>query len=329
MPRAFGDAQHKGTGPWRDWTASTVQGVGAQGTLASLIGNTPLVPLRRLVPAGGAEVLVKLEGFNPGGSVKDRPARAIVEGALADGRLSPEKTLLDASSGNTGIAYALLCAELGLRCEICIPANANAERKKLLRAYGASLVLTDPLEGSDGAVREARRRAAAAPERYFYADQYSNPANVRAHYETTGVEIWKQTVGRLTCFVAALGTSGTFVGTGRRLREYAPDVKLVAVQPDSPFHGIEGVKHMATAMVPGIYDPALADEVVVVRTEEAQAMARRLAREEGILCGVSGGANVAAALRLARDLGAGEVIVTILPDGGERYLSEDWWEAMP
>lgn len=307
--------------------ATTVQGTGAHGTLASLIGNTPLLPLRRVVPAGGAEVLVKLEGLNPGGSVKDRPARAIVESALADRRLAPGKTLLDASSGNTGIAYAMLCAELGVRCEICIPANASAERKKLLRAYDAAVVLTDPLEGSDGAVREARRRAAAAPDRYFYADQYNNPANVRAHYETTGVEIWEQTEGRVTCFVAALGTSGTFVGTGRRLREYAPAVKLIAVQPDSPFHGVEGVKHMATAMVPGIYDPSLADQVVVVRTEEAQAMARRLAREEGILCGVSGGANVAAALRVARDCGAGQTIVTILPDGGERYLSEHWWQA--
>lgn len=288
-----------------------------------------MLTLRRIGRAGLAEVRVKLEGLNPGGSVKDRPARAIIESALADGQLTPDKTLLDASSGNTGIAYAMLCAELGIRCEICIPASANVERKRVLRSYGATLVVTDPLEGSDGAICEARRRAVEHPERYFYADQYNNGNNVRAHYDTTGVEIWEQTAGRVTHFVAALGTSGTFVGAGRRLREHSPGIRLIAVQPDSPFHGIEGVKHMATAIVPGIYDPSLPDEVVTVRTEEAQAMARRLAREEGLLCGVSGGANVVAALRAAAGLDRDALVVTILPDGGERYLSEPWWEEGP
>ncbi len=218
----------------------------------------------------------------------------------------------------------MLCAARGYGCEICIPRNASEERKGLLRAYGASLVLTDPAEGQDGAIREAEARARAEPERYFYARQYDNPANLRAHYESTGPEIWRQTGGRITHFVAALGTSGTFVGTGRRLRKEKPSLGLVAVQPDSPFHGLEGVKHMETARVPGIWDPGLADHVVTVATEEAQETARRLAREEGLLGGVSGGANVAAALRVARELPAGRLVVTLLPDGGERYLGEPW-----
>ncbi|MBI4544871.1 MAG: cysteine synthase family protein [Gemmatimonadetes bacterium] len=294
-------------------------------SLDLLIGNTPLVPLRRLAPAGGAEVWVKLESFNPGGSVKDRPARAMIQAAEQAGLLGPGRTLLDASSGNTGVAYAMLCAERGYACEICVPASANVERLQLLRGYGAALVLTPALEGSDGAIREAQRRAAADPDRYYYADQYNNPANVRAHYETTGPELWAQTEGRVSHFVAGLGTSGTFVGTGRRLREYQPGVRLMAVQPDSPLHGIEGLKHMATALVPGIYDPHLADAVLMVSTEEAQTMARRLACEEGWLAGVSGGANVAAARRVAARAGRGAVVVTVLPDRGERYLSESWW----
>lgn len=298
----------------------------AASTLDVLIGNTPLVPLRRLAPRSGADVRLKLEAMSPGGSVKDRTARAIVRAAERDGRLGPGRALLDASSGNTGIAYAMLCAERGYACEICLPANASAARQALLRAYGATLVLTDPLEGSDGAIREARIRAAARPEHYFYADQYNNPANVRAHYETTGVEIWLQSERRVTHFVAGLGTTGTFTGTGRRLREYNPAVRLIAVQPDSPLHGIEGLKHMDTALVPGIYEPELADEIVAVSTQAAQAMARRLAREEGLSAGVSGGANVAAALHLARSLGPADVVVTLLPDGGERYLGERWLE---
>jgi cysteine synthase B len=272
-------------------------------------------------------VFVKLEYFNAGGSVKDRPALAIIRAAEREHRLGPGRTLLDASSGNTGIAYAMLCAERGYRCEICLPGNASAERQRLLRSYGAATVITDALQGSDGAIREARRRAAEFPERYFYADQYNNPENVAAHYETTGVEIWAQTSRRNTHFVAALGTSGTFVGTGRRLREYNGAIRLIAVQPDSPLHGIEGVKHMATAIVPGIFEPALADETLTVSTEEAQTTARRLAREEGVLAGVSGGANVVAALRVAAALDPDQMVVTLIPDGGERYLSEPWWES--
>lgn len=296
----------------------------AASTLDVLIGNTPLVPLRRVAPADGAEVWLKLEALNPGGSVKDRAARAIVRAAERDGRLGPGRVLLDASSGNTGIAYAMLCAARGYACEICLPANVSEARKALLQVYGARLVVTDPVEGSDGAIREAHRRAAAEPERYFYADQYNNPENVRAHYETTGVEIWEQSEGGVTHLVAGLGTTGTFTGTGRRLREYHPGVRLIAVQPESPFHGIEGLKHMPTAIVPGIYDPSLVDEIVMVPTEAAQTMARRLAREEGLSAGVSGGANVVAAVRTASALGPGAVVVTLLPDGGERYLGERW-----
>jgi cysteine synthase B len=288
------------------------------------IGNTPLVPLQRLAPASGATVLVKLEGQNPGGSVKDRAARAIVCAADRDGGLGHGRVLLDASSGNTGIAYAMLCAERGYRCEICLPLNASAERKRLLHVYGAVIVGTPPDEGSDGAIRAARRRAAADPLRYFYADQYNNPHNVRAHEETTAPELWRQTDGRITHFIAGLGTSGTFVGTGRRLRRYSASIRLIAVQPATAFHGIEGMKHMASAIVPGIYDATLADRTELVETEEAQHVARRLAREEGILAGVSGGANVAAALRVAAELEPGAVVVTILPDRGDRYLSETW-----
>ena len=294
------------------------------GPLDRAVGGTPLVRLSRLVRPGQGEVWVKLEGANPGGSVKDRPALAIIRAAEAAGVLDGDRVLLDASSGNTGIAYAMLCAARGLACEICIPAHASAERMRLLRAYGARLVLTDPSEGSDGAIREARRRAEEDPDRYFYANQYDNPANPRAHYETTGPEIWRQTGGRLTHFVAILGTGGTFAGVGRRLREWKPEVRLVAVQPASPFHGIEGAKHMATARVPGVWDPTLQDAVVEIRTEEAQATALGLARREGLFAGPSGGANVAAALRLAGEVGPAGVIVTLLPDGGSRYLDDAW-----
>lgn len=297
---------------------------GRAGPLDRAIGDTPLVALRRMVPEGSAPVLAKLEGMNPGGSVKDRPARAIVQRAEQRGLLGPDRLLLDASSGNTGIAYAMLCASRQCGCEICLPGNASEERKRLLRAYGAHLVETDPVEGSDGAIQEARRRAEAEPDRYFYADQYNNPANVEAHRHTTAPEIWKQADGNLTHFVAVLGTSGTFVGTGRRLRQLDPEVRLVSVQPDSPMHGIEGAKHMETALVPGIYDPGLADRELTVRTEEAQETALRLAREEGVFSGVSGGAAVAAALRVAAEAGPEGRVVTILPDGGERYLSEAW-----
>lgn len=287
-----------------------------------LIGNTPLVGLHHLVPPGAGRVLVKLEYRNPGGSVKDRPALAIIRAAERNGRLHPGGLLLDASSGNTAIGYAMLCAARGYRCEICLPASATPVCQAVLRSYGATLVITDPLEGSDGAIREAQRRAAKWPERYFYADQYNNPENVTAHYETTGVEIWQQTQGRVTHLVAALGTSGTLVGTGRRLLEFNPSIRLVAVQPDSPLHGIEGVKHMATALVPGIYDPALAHATVIVTTEAAQATAQRLVRDEGLRSGASGGANVVVALRVAEEVGPEALVVTLLPDGGEEHLAE-------
>lgn len=292
----------------------------------SLIGGTPLVRLRRFEPRPGVEIHAKIEMHNPGGSVKDRAAARMIVEALRNGALGGGRTILDATSGNTGIAFAMLGAALGFRVRLCVPANVTPERQKALRAYGADVVLTDPLSGSDGAIREARRIYAEDPDRYFYADQYNNASNVQAHYETTAVEILRQTGGRVTHFVAGLGTSGTFVGAGRRLRAARPDVRLVSVQPDSPLHGIEGLKHMATAIVPGIYDPALADEDVRVSTEAAWEMTRQLARREGLLVGVSSGAALAAAVEVAARLDHG-VIVTIFPDGGSRYLSDALWDA--
>src|SRR5437764_11432338 len=295
-------------------------------TLLDLVGNTPLVRLTA-VTAGlpeGVTVSGKAEMFNPGGSVKDRPGLAMIRDGIARGLLTPGKTILDATSGNTGIAYAMVGAALGYPVELCMPRNASEERKRILRAYGASFVLTDPAEGSDGAIREARRRYAADPERYFYPDQYNNPANWKAHYETTAPEIWEQTGGRITHFVAGLGTSGTFMGTGRRLRELNPDVRLISFQPDSPFHGLEGMKYMETSIVPGIYDPGLADEDREVGTEEAHDMVKRLAREEGLLVGISGAAAMVCSLRLAEELDEG-VIVTVFCDSGSRYLSERFW----
>jgi cysteine synthase B len=295
-----------------------------------LIGKTPLLRLSRIgAEIADAEIYGKAEWRNPGGSVKDRAALWIIEEAERTGALTREKTILDATSGNTGIGYAMVAAAKGYRVALCLPRNASPERIGILRAYGADLVLTDPMEGSDGAIREARRLAAGESGRYFYADQYSNPANWLAHYHTTGVEILEAMRGRFTHFVAGLGTSGTFVGVGRRLAEDAPDVRLVSFEPDAPFHGIEGLKQMASSIVPAIYDPFLADERREVSTEAATAMVRRLAREEGILAGISSGAAVAVALQVARDATArGEPtrIVTIFPDGAERYLSERFWE---
>jgi len=296
-------------------------------TLLDLVGNTPLVRLTA-VTAGlpeGVTVSGKAEMFNPGGSVKDRPGLAMIRDGIARGLLTPGKTILDATSGNTGIAYAMVGAALGYPVELCMPRNASEERKRILRAYGASFVLTDPAEGSDGAIREARRRYAADPERYFYPDQYNNDANWRAHYETTAPEIWEQTGGAVTHFVAGLGTSGTFMGVGRRLRELNPAIELIAMQPDGPFHGLEGLKHMGTAIVPGIFDADLADQNLTVSTEEAHAMVKRLAREEGLMAGISAAANVVAALRVAEHLDAGTV-VTIFCDGADKYLSESFWE---
>ena len=292
------------------------------------IGSTPLLRLRgvaRGLPAG-VEVYAKAEHLNPGGSVKDRPALAMILEGERTGALTRDRTVLDATSGNTGIAYALIGAARGYGVALCLPGNANYERKRILRIYGAQLVETDPLAGTDGAQLRARELAAREPEKYFYPDQYNNPANWRAHYETTGREIWEQTGGRVTHFVAGLGTSGTFTGTGRKLKELNPRVRLTAMQPDSPLHGLEGMKHYPTAIVPGIYDASLADEQTEVATEDAYLMTRRLAREDGLFVGVSSGANVFAALRLARELPAGSVVVTVLCDGGGRYLSEEFWE---
>jgi cysteine synthase B len=271
------------------------------------------------------ELYAKIEGKNPGGSVKDRPAaRMILEGEQS-GALRPGKVILDATSGNTGIAYAMIGASKGYAVRLSMPENVTPERKRILRAYGAELVFTNPLEGSDGAILKARALYAADPDTYFYPDQYNNDANWRAHYDTTAPEIIEQTAGRLTHFVAGLGTSGTFVGVGRRLRTYDPSIRLVSVQPDSPLHGLEGLKHMDSAIVPGIYDPKLADEDVRVSTEEAHELTRQLALQEGLLVGISSGANLAAALRIARQT-RDAIIVTVFCDGGEKYLSERFWE---
>lgn len=290
------------------------------------IGDTPLLRLRRVarhLPEAVA-VYAKAEYLNPGGSVKDRAALRMIREGLRTGALRPGKILIDATSGNTGIAYAMLGAALGVPVRLALPANASAERKMILRSYGAEVVLTDPMEGTDGAQRWVKEQVAAHPDRYFYPDQYNNDANWRAHFDGTGAEILAQTDGRVTHFVACLGTTGTFTGVARRLKTHDPAVRCVAVQPASPLHGLEGVKHLETAIVPGIYDARLADEVVRCETEEAYEAARRLAREEGILAGVSSGANVAAALRVAERLEAGTV-VTILCDTGSRYLSDRFW----
>jgi cysteine synthase B len=291
-------------------------------------GGTPLVRLRRVVRAlpAGVELYAKAEHLNPGGSVKDRAARAMILDGERSGLLVRGKTILDATSGNTGIAYAMIGAARGYRVTLCLPRNASPERRRTLRIYGAEIVETDPMHGTDGAQARAKEMAAAEPEKYFYPDQYNNDANWRAHYDATAPEIWRQTNGRVTHFVAGLGTTGTFVGTTRRLREFNPRLRAVSMQPDSPLHGLEGMKHLPTALVPGIYDPALADEQVEVSTEDAQEMTRRLAREEGLFVGVSSGANVFAALRLARTLPEGSVVVTILCDGGGKYLSDRFWD---
>jgi S-sulfo-L-cysteine synthase (O-acetyl-L-serine-dependent) len=297
----------------------------APASLLDLIGNTPLIKLANLVENPRVEIYGKAEWANPGGSVKDRPALNMILEGERSGALTRDKTIIDATSGNTGIAYAMIAAARGYRVKLCLPKNASEERKRILEAYGVELVLTDPLAGSDGAILAVREIVAADPGRYFYPDQYNNPANWRAHYETTGVEIFEQTGGRVTHFVAGLGTSGTFVGTGRRLRELKPEVKLISMQPDSPFHGLEGLKHMETAIVPGIYDPTLADEEIEVDTEEAHAMVKRLARREGWFVGISSAANVVAAMRVAERIDEG-VIVTILSDDASKYLSEKFWE---
>jgi cysteine synthase B len=298
--------------------------------IENLIGNTPLLRFRRVtahLPAN-IEVLAKAEWTNPGGSVKDRAALNIIREAERSGELTPDKILMDSTSGNTGIAYAMIGAARGHRVKLFLPANASPERVAILRAYGAELELTDPLEGSDGAIIAAREALAAHPERYYYANQYNNPANWRAHYLTTAPEIWAQTGGTITHFVAGLGTSGTLTGTARRLREYNPAIRAISLQPDTPFHGIEGWKHMPTAIKPGIYDEALADDDFGITTEQTYAMVKRLAREEGYLVGISAAAAMVGALRVAERLAdAGEpgVIVTLFPDNAYKYLSDSFW----
>jgi cysteine synthase B len=305
------------------------------GESTSRVGNTPLQRLCRIPVSAGISddvaIYAKLEWTNPGGSVKDRAALAIVRDAWEKGLLKTGMTLLDASSGNTGIAYAWIAASKGFKLKLCLPKNANAERKRILRSYGVDLELTSPLEGSDGAIRRARELASQHPDRYFYADQYSNPANWQAHYNGTGPEIWRDTQGQVTHFVSGLGTSGTCMGTGRFLKEQNASIQVASVEPDSPFHGLEGLKHMETAMVPAIYKPeGLVDRAMEAPTEESYSLVRRLAREEGLLAGVSSGAALWAALQLGKELSEGGEsgnIVVIFPDGGSRYLSEDHiWE---
>jgi len=303
----------------------TQEGLGGPVDVLSLIGRTPLLRLKhcsREFPH--IEFYAKAEWANPGGSIKDRPALNIILEAERAGLMNPSKILLDSTSGNTGIAYALICAARGYRLKLCMPSNVSAERKHLLKAYGAEVVYTDPLYGSDGALRKARELYAQNPELYFYADQYGNPANWQAHYNSTGPEIFEQTQGRVTHFVAGLGTSGTFIGCARRLKELDPRIRCISFQPDAPFNGLEGLKHMPTAIVPKIYDPTVADENLEIGTEDAHAMARRLAREEGLLVGISAAAAAVASLRVAKKARRG-VIVTVFPDSGNRYLSEEFW----
>ena len=299
-------------------------------SLADLIGLTPLLRLRQFErDLGGVELYAKAEWLNPGGSVKDRPAARIVAEGESSGQLTHDRVLLDATSGNTGIAFAMVGAARGYRVKLCVPRNVTPERIRILRSYGAELVPTDPLEGSDGAIREARRLYSESPDKYFYADQYSNKANWQAHFDTTGPEIIDQTSGRVTHFVAGLGTSGTFIGTGRRLRQFAREkgqhITLASVQPSSPLHGLEGLKHMESAIVPRIYDPSLADEDLRVDTEDAYQVVRRLATEEGILVGLSSGAALHATMQLAAALREG-VFVTVFCDSGERYLTQQFWD---
>ncbi len=293
------------------------------------IGHTPLVRLSRVGREfPGVEFYAKAEWFNPGGSVKDRAALSMIREGERSGQLHPGKVILDSTSGNTGIAYAMIAAAIGYRVKLCLPASATIERKRILAAYGAELVLTPGDEGSDGAIRKVREIYAADPDKYFYPDQYSNPANWQAHYQTTAPEIWEQTRGRLTHFVTGLGTSGTFVGVTRRLKELKPAIRCISLQPDSAFHGLEGWKHMATAISPKIYDPSLADGDLAVRTEDAYRLVKRLAREEGLLVSPSGAAALSGCFQVAKALPRGEraVMVTVFADSGDKYLSERFWE---
>jgi S-sulfo-L-cysteine synthase (O-acetyl-L-serine-dependent) len=302
--------------------------VGVGHSLLDRIGNTPLIRFARTGKEfPNVTFLAKAEWFNPGGSVKDRAAYSMIRDGERRGALRPGKVILDATSGNTGIAYAMIGAALGYRVKLCLPTSASPERKQILKAYGVEIVFTPGDEGTDGAIRRVREIYQADPEKYFYPDQYGNPANPSAHYATTAMEIWEQTRGKITHFVAGLGTTGTFVGTTRRLKELSPRIRCISMQPDSGFHGLEGLKHMATAIVPPIYEPDLADENVFAGTEDGQQMAKRLAREEGLLVGVSAGAALWTCLEVARRLPREEeaMIVTVFPDSGEKYLSERFW----
>jgi S-sulfo-L-cysteine synthase (O-acetyl-L-serine-dependent) len=341
-PPASGSASSQW--PFQAETASSQTSSRRGEALLAGIGNTPLLPLDALIrdlpdaqPANAqvpnVHLLGKAEWYNPGGSVKDRAAARIVAEARRSGKLAPGKILLDSTSGNTGIAYAMLGAALGFPVTLCVPQNVSPERKRILQAYGANIIYTDPAEGSDGALKIACQYAERDPDLYFYADQYSNDANWRAHYETTASEIWQQTEGSITHFVAMLGTTGTFVGTTRRLKELNPKIRCISLQPDSAFHGIEGAKHLPTAIVPRIYDASLADENLEISTEDAHAMARRLARDQGLLVGVSSAAAIVGSLRVIEQLKPERLkidrratIVTILCDSGEKYLSERFWQ---
>jgi cysteine synthase B len=288
------------------------------------VGNTPVIELKNItVGIKGISLFVKLEHLNPSGSVKDRAAKAMIQRGIYDGKLTKDKTILDSTSGNTGIAYAIFGAALGYKVKLFMPSNASAERKKLIRAYGAEIIETDPLEGSDGAYRRAVELAEQETDKYFFPNQYDNFENLRVHYDTTGIELYKQC--KPTHFVAGTGTSGTFMGVSKRLKTFDTSIQIVLMQPDSPFHGLEGMKHMETTIKPKIFDESIADARIEVKTEDAYKMARRLAIEEGLFIGVSSGANVHAALELAKTLPKGSRVATILCDNGYRYLSEPLW----
>lgn len=294
-------------------------------SLLTQIGNTPLVEIRKIFSSNRIRIFAKLEWFNPGGSVKDRPAYNMICKGEESGDLTPDKIIVDSTSGNTGIAYAVIAAAKQYKLLLAMPANASIERKKILKAYGAELLLTDPLEGSDGAIRAVRELYHESPNQYFYPDQYSNDANWQAHYSTMAPEIFDQVQGEITHFVAGLGTSGTFVGTSRRLIELRSEIQTISFMPDSPFHGLEGLKHMPTSIVPKIYDPGLAQENLKISTEQSQQMVVRLAREEGLLAGLSSGAAMVAVLKVAENIDRG-TIVTVFPDGADKYLSEEFWD---
>ena len=299
----------------------------SKSSISDRIGNTPLLRINRITNVlkdRDVGIYAKAEWFNPGGSVKDRPALRIIEDAEKTGRLNLDKIIIDSTSGNTGIAYALIGASKGYKVTLVMPQNVSEERKRIVRAFGAKIVFTDSLLGSDGAMIEAKRLVEEEPSKYFYADQYNNPSNWKAHYETTGVEIWEQTGGEITHFIACLGTSGTLMGTGRRLKEYNPDIQVISVEPSTPIHGLEGMKHMSTSIVPGIYDDHFPDRKMMVETEDAYTAVKRLAAEEGFFVGYSSGAALVASLKVAGEIDRG-LIVTIFPDRGDRYLSTSFW----